>query len=297
MAAVFGLLVLLAGLIGAAVLFYTSQQRPEQTIDGYARAAVGCQTTLRFVDTGTFYVFEERGSDAEAPPGDCPPTADPDRAFGFVLSDGTGQVEGQGDLGISYDTGDRMGQSVAKFVVDEPGEYTIDVFGGDVAVVAAIGQDPDEGVAELRRAAVIVGGIGVALGGLLLLLAGRRSKRAAAVQAPEAGRVWRRPPEPTDDRRGVPHVPVSSPTSSGEPDAPAPVWPPEPPSVSEPSWDDRSRVPDGSPPAPPPPPAGMPSDPGAIARSPWAPPAPGQQTDLPSPPPPPHGSTNGDDGG
>lgn len=296
-AAVFGLLVLLAGLVGAAVLFYTSQQRPDQAIDEYARAPVGCTTTLEFTDTGTFYVFEEMGPEAAATLGECEPSADPDAAFRFVLSDESGAVEGQGDLGIAYDTGDRQGQSVASFVVDEPGRYEIEVVGDDPAVVAAIGRDPDDGVAELRRAALIVGGIGIALGGLLLLLSGRRSRRAAAGRTPEGARVWTRPDEPVDDRgeRAVPHVPVSSPGSgeggdgSAEPSTSPDTgmsWPPTPPTVS-PTWESTAPVPT-------PPPATTEASEAPVAN-PWAAPAPGQRVEHLSPPPPPHGSSNGDD--
>ncbi len=55
----FGLVVLLAGLGGAVVLYLLSQQRGDDAIRDLARAPVGCDTTLSFSDTGTFYVFIE----------------------------------------------------------------------------------------------------------------------------------------------------------------------------------------------------------------------------------------------
>ena len=55
----FGLVVLLAGIAGAVVLYLLSQQRGDDAIRDLARAPVGCDTTLSFSDTGTFYVFVE----------------------------------------------------------------------------------------------------------------------------------------------------------------------------------------------------------------------------------------------
>ena len=76
-AAVFGLLLVFAGVIGAAVLFVLSQNRPDQAVDDFARAPIGCTTTLEFSETGTFFVFEESGGEIVPPEGGCVPVADP----------------------------------------------------------------------------------------------------------------------------------------------------------------------------------------------------------------------------
>ena len=54
---------------------------------------------------------------------------------------------------------------------------------------AAVGRDPSDNVDEMRRGAIIVAAIGIVLGGLLLALAGWRSKRASTPSIPE-GPGW-----------------------------------------------------------------------------------------------------------
>lgn len=211
-AAVFGLLVVLAGLVGAAVLYVTSQRRPEQAVDEFARAPVGCTTTLEFTDTGTFYVYEER-SDTPAPPlGECEPVADAGAVFDFSLTDADGEVDRIADLAVSYEFGARSGQSISSFEVTEAGRYDIEVVGDDLTVVAAIGRDPDESVADLRRAAIAVGLLGLVIGGVLLFLSGRRSRQLAAPGEPPPGTTWHRSNELDDPGSDGPvaYVPMSA---------------------------------------------------------------------------------------
>src|SRR5690606_24706144 len=111
--------------------------------------------------TGTFYVYEEvvgASSDAFA---ECSPDATPDAEFGFVLLDGDRSVAARDDVSITYDTTDAIGASVARIEIDEPGRYELVVEGPDPTVVAAIGRDPDLGVADLRRGSIVVGVVGV----------------------------------------------------------------------------------------------------------------------------------------
>jgi hypothetical protein len=166
-----------------------SVQRPDQAVDGFARAPIGCTTTLEFTQTGTFYVFEERGVAVPIPGGGCQPIADPSRTFGFELRGPDGPVPSQAEPALSYDNDDFSGESVARVQITAPGQYEIVVFGDDAGVVAAVGRDPHDGVSELRQLAIVVTAVGVALGTLLLALSGRRSKRAASYSVPE-GPVW-----------------------------------------------------------------------------------------------------------
>lgn len=226
MAAAFGLLCLFVGLVGGAVLYIVALRRPAQTVDGFARAPVGCLTTLEFVETGTYYVFEEVGADVEAVGNGCVPTIDPTARFGVEF---TGEVQptvgaSDGDV-VSYDVDGFDGRSVQRIEIVVPGQYTIEVVGDDPTVVAAIGRDPDTGVADLRRAALILAAVGLLLGLVLLTVSGRRSKRAAAVSTP-SGPGW----GPTERAVGEPttgggplsgQIPVN-------PHAPSdtPVWKP-----------------------------------------------------------------------
>ncbi len=188
-AAAFGMLLLLAGLVGGGVLFALSIRRPTQAVEGFARAPVGCTTTLDFTETGVFFVFEDVGPPVEIPEGGCEPTADPSRSFAFEMSGPDGPVVPRADGSLSYDTGDYIGASVARIEVEVPGEYEIVVVGDDPSAAAAIGRDPDDGVEDLRQRAILVAIIGGVLGLLLLILAGRRSKKAAAFLTPD-GPGW-----------------------------------------------------------------------------------------------------------
>ena len=188
-AAAFGMLLLFAGLVGGGVLYMRSVSRPSAAVDGFARASVGCTTTLRFTETGTFFVFKDLGPVNDAPSGGCQPAADPTQTFAFELRGNDGPVVPRADDQLSYDTDDHLGNSVARIEIDSAGEYQLVVVGDDPAVAAAIGRDPDDGVDELRQRAILVATFGVVLGVLLLVLAGRRSNRAAAFLAPD-GPGW-----------------------------------------------------------------------------------------------------------
>ena len=243
-AATFGLLLLLAGIAGGVVLWLMAEGRPDQAVEGFARGPVGCTTTLEFADTGTFFVYEEIvGSDSDAFAA-CEPVATPDADFVVELRFDGRVVATRDDRSISYDTGAAIGESIGRVEIAEPGRYDLVVEGSDASVVAAVGRDPQQGVDELRRGAIVVAAVGVLLGGLMLLLAGRRSRRAATYAIPD-GPGW------------GPAGPTTVP----------PTWPPEPP-----------RVPD-VPVVPIPPEAAPAPAPG----SPWAPPQAGERRDPPPP--------------
>ena len=215
-AAAFGLLLLLVGIVGGILLALRAERLPDDTIDDFARAPVGCTTTLDFTSTGTFYVYQETGAVGPPPDGNCSPRAVPEPAFGFELRRGDDVVTTLEDASIAYESGGRTGRSVASFDIDEPGQYELAAVGTDATSVAAVGRAPTAGVDETRRAAVLVGAVGGLLGFLLLVLAGRRSRRAAA-PSPPVGPVWGRstsdldtalPPPPPVGRVPMPTVPT-----------------------------------------------------------------------------------------
>ena len=237
-AAAFGLLLLFAGLVGGAVLYISSELRPGQAVDDFARAPVGCTTTLDFTETGTFYVYEEFGGEVVPADGTCEPAADA-AAFGFDVRGAGADLVPITDDSVTYSRDERIGQSVARIEVGTPGGYEIVVAGDDVSVVAAIGRDPNDGVDELRRGALLVGAAGMLLGLLLLVLAGWRSKRAATYAAPsgpgwgpqrsEESAEW--PPESPQLER-TPLSPQEEPAVAAPPPPPLPARQPSTPPVS-----------------------------------------------------------------
>jgi hypothetical protein len=225
LAGALGFLLLAAGLIGGGTLYVLSEQRHDKAVEQFARAAVGCTTTLEFNEIGTFYVYEETGGRLDPAPG-CTPAATAE-AFKFEVS-GPAGVAPRSDDSITYDTDAALGRSVARFVIATPGRYEMEVRGDDPSVVAAIGRDPSDGVSEMRRGALVVALGGVGLGALLLVVAGMRSRKAATITTP-VGPGWGSPPggqhtwPPAPPR--VPQVPVNP----HQPDRPAEVTPPPPP--------------------------------------------------------------------
>jgi hypothetical protein len=251
LAAALGLFCLFVGLVGGAVLYLVAQRRPAQTVEGFARAPVGCVTTLEFAETGTFYVFEEVGADIEAIANGCEPAIDPTARFDVVFTGALRpEVIADGVSSVSYDVAGFDGRSVQQLEITAPGQYTIEVTGDDPTVAAAIGRDPDAGVDDLQRAASILAIAGTVLGLLLLIVSGRRSKRAATVMAP-SGPGWGPTPRATGEPTiaGGPisgQVPVNPHAPSGPPawqppsgeaadDTTAPAVPPLPATPASPA--------------------------------------------------------------
>lgn len=206
-AAALGLFLLFAGLVGGGVLYVVAQRRPAQSIDGFARAPVGCTTTLEFTEGGTFYVFEEVGSAGDAVDGGCQPVADPAASFGVEFSGDVTPGAVVVDDSISYDVDGFDGRSVQRVEITETGQYTVAVVGDDLTVVAALGRDPDDGVSQLRRTALILAVVGITIGLLLLVLSGRRSKRATETSAPDGPGWGPSRPEVDADASWPPRVP------------------------------------------------------------------------------------------
>ena len=167
----FGLVVLLAGLGGAVVLYLLSLQRGEDAIRDLARAPVGCDTTLSFSDTGTFYVFIEHLGRLEEIDGDCDTTTDeysrdpedePVVTITLVDEDGN-QIElDRLDEEFTYSLDDSFaGTATRQFEIETTGDYvmTVESSDGDDFVVA-VGRDPADLSDTMRIAALGVGSRG-----------------------------------------------------------------------------------------------------------------------------------------
>ena len=212
-----GWLLLCAGIVGAVALVVVGERRFENTVSTFARAQVGCATTLRFTDPGTFFVYEETGPSPVAstpvvdsdPADQCVPAEVAGTEFSFTLTTGDGVVRTVRDRSITYDQNGRTGESYSTFEVASPVTVDILVSGPDVNTVAAVGRNPQQARDDMRRTAVTLGIAGVALGVLLLVLSGRRSRRAGAASVPD-GPGWSRPIPP----------------------APPVTWPPTGPSIA-----------------------------------------------------------------
>ena len=250
--------VALVGLLAVGVASWTaSGERRADNVAGFARAPVGCDTTLDFEATGTFVVYIETSGEFEALAGACDAELRYDRDADDVpdpevrLIDPNGDdvdVDVAGD--VSYDVDGFVGSSTQTVQIDTPGDHVLTVAptsGGAFAV--AVGRSPQDGVALLRWGAVAAAIGGLVLGGVFLVLGSRRTPSTTPAEpawAPE-GASWPSAP---------PGFPVPPPTTG----ATAPAGPP---------WTPVPQPPPASPPG------SMPLAPGVSdggQQSPWGPP-------------------------
>ncbi len=259
-----GVVIALAGVAAGVLLWLASSAKYDDAIDGLAPAPVGCDTTLEFDRTGTFYIFAETRGEVGELDGDC---ANDEQAYEgaddnldiVMFDESSNEIDLQRETDLSYDNGDSQGEVLYSVEIEDEGDYTLRVQGDDDDVVARVGADPDDGVGLLRIAAIAALAAGLVLGLLFILLGRRRSPGGSG------------PGTPTDPRRGAePAAPPGmppyrpSPTPGGHP---APGWgvpgQPTPPQPAPPQptpgggWGGPSPGPPASP-SPPPwqPPAG-----------------------------------------
>lgn len=224
-----GLAVVLGGLIAGAALYVVSLGRPSDAVAEFARAPVGCTTTLDFVEPGRFFVYEETGGLLGEIPAGCTPVADAGTPFQVEFT-GSRQpaIDAGGATGPSYEVDGVVGRAIRTLEITEPGEYLIEVAGPDLAMVAAVGGDPQDGVTRLRVAALVTALLGMVVG---LALLGRSRRRAPGATVPADTAVWGPPTSAASP---------SAPPTSG----PATRWPPAVPSVDPPvtgaEWPPRS---------------------------------------------------------
>ncbi|HSP29953.1 MAG TPA: hypothetical protein VLN74_15485 [Ilumatobacteraceae bacterium] len=260
----------LVGLVGAAVVMWIAAgDRRADNVAGFARAPMGCDTTLDFESTGTFVLYIETSGEIGELAGACDAQLRYDRddddipQVELTLRDADGDdVELAEARDVSYDVDGFVGVSAHEVEIATPGDHVLTVAptGGD-AFAIAVGRTPDEGVALLRWGAVAAAIGGLLVGGLLLVLGSRRP-------APTTP-----PPDPwTPDAEGWPSSPPGFPVPPPTTGATGPAGPPltTPPT---PTLTPTSTPTSPLPPAPTRPASSPPSAPNDDQHSPWAPPS------------------------
>ena len=246
-AVVIGVLLVVAGVVAAIVLWVAGSTRRSNAIENFARAPVGCDTTLDFSEAGTYLLFVESSGRLEDVRGDCdaserydldamPPSVD------ITMIDPDGNViDLEEPPSISYSSGEYAGRAEFQVDIAEAADHVIRVEteSGDRFAVA-VGRDPDDGVALLRGLAVLLGLAGVVVGLVVALAVGRSD-------------------DPSSDGWSAAQ-PGTSPWGAPPPTQPLYRPPPPPPGVAPPGqWGGATR--------PPPAPTGTAGEP-----SPFAPP-------------------------
>ena len=252
----------LVGLVGAAVVMWIAAgNRRADNVAGFARAPVGCDTTLDFESTGTFVLYIETSGELDELAGACEAERQYDRdaddipQVELTLRDPDGaEVELAETQDVSYDVDGFVGVSVHEVAIDASGDHVLTVAptGGD-AFAIAVGRTPDQGVTLLRWGAVAAAIAGLVVGGLLLVLGSRRPTAATAPPAPWTpdGGGWPASPPgfpippPTTGATGPAGPPLTTPPE------PTPATPPtRPPSSWPPAANDAQPSPWGPPPTP-----------------------------------------------
>ena len=247
-----GLALVIIGLGAGAALFALSGSTEESTVKKFARAPVGCTTTLQFDKPTTFTLYvETKGSVSDAG-GDCAANGSsydrgdddlPKVSLSLVDSDDQ-PVDLTSATAPKYSAGAFKGQALQAVKIDDPGTYRLTVTSDDTDFAIAIGGAPDADSSTMQTAGIGAAVAGVVLGGLLILL-GRR-KKGGPVAPAAAGNTWQ-PQQPTGPGYQPPpsYAPqqpgYQQPTYQQPPTAPQPTYqqpptapPPAPP--AEPDW-------------------------------------------------------------
>ena len=241
-----GIVLLIVGLLAAVGLWYSAGQRHSDAVRNFARAPVGCDTTLNFEVAGEFLVFVETEGEIGGVTGSCVAPG----AFGqggtpqdlppvrLVLTGPDGaDVALDTRTGIGYDADGSAGQMIRAFVVENPGDHVMRVEStndsGPAMFAIAIGRDPSEGVQPLRLGAIAVGISALVVGLLLIAMSRRRGAPEALAPADDpwsSSAPW--PPMPAPVIAVPPTIPGQPPltTPTAPPSAPSPWAPPEMPS-------------------------------------------------------------------
>jgi hypothetical protein len=237
--------IIVAGVVTGVALAVVAASVQGTTVEGFARAPVGCTTTLEFDTDDTFTLFVETKGRVADTGGDCTGSGasysrgddDPPRVELTLVNDGDGQVTLGDANDYSYDTGDFVGTSFATADIPGPGTYRLTVVSDDTDFAIAVGRDPERDSAIWLAAGVTIAGLALLIGLVLLVIGLVQRSTPPAAAAPVAAPGW--PPS------GAPGFVPPPPMTPGS------ALPPPPPPVAPTGW------PTSTPPPPPPaPPAG-----------------------------------------
>ncbi len=240
-----GIAVALVGVIAAGVIVGMAGSAKNDTVAGFARAPVGCTTTLEFEQRATFTLFVETKGTAIDVGGDCEGNGaaydrgddDLPRVTLTMTDDNDDEVAMTKSDAYSYSTTDFKGQAIEQVKIDRPGTYRLTVASDDTDFAIAVGGDPETDSGTLQALGGGVGLAGLVIGGALIML-GLRKRRAPSTP-PANGLAWA-PQSPATMPGYVPPgaapayqpPPTVAPSSPPPPSTPPPSTPPPPPPVA-----------------------------------------------------------------
>jgi hypothetical protein len=233
---IFGLIVLLAGLIGGGLMVMKSTSNYEDSVKSLARAPVGCTTTLVFDKLGTFTVYIETKGKVADLSGGCDSSGsnydhkgDKLPRVSLTLTNATGdEIDLARGASGSYDVSGYKGEAYRTVKIEDAGTYRLDVESDDTDFAMSIGKNPKKDSDQLKTLGGGVGLVGLVLG-LTLFLIGLRRRPAGAAPVPPAAYTPMPPGPPTERHPGYrtePMQPPPSPSLPGQPPLRLPEHPP-----------------------------------------------------------------------
>lgn len=225
-----GAAALVVGLIAGVALYLMSGSAKEETVKKFARAPVGCSTTLEFDKSGTFTFYVETkgtlpnlGGDCAASGGSYERASSVLPAVTLTLTGPDGQQMGlEQSSTFSYDTGGYAGRAMETVRIESTGTYQLTVTSEESDFAIAVGGDPEADSSTMQTMGLMVGAAGLLIGGLLLFL-GKRKTSGSTTSPPS---TWQ---------------PGAAPVPGWQPQQPVPGYQPAPPSQppappSGPGW-------------------------------------------------------------
>lgn len=245
-----GIAIAVLGIGAGVALIALSGAAKEETIKKFARAPVGCTTTLEFDKSATFTLYIETKGTIASVDGDCEAGGtsyergddDLPRVSLTLLNsaDEESALSPAAQVDTSYAAGDFAGQAYQTVDITEPGTYRLTVTSDDTDFAIAIGGDPE---ADAEAMTLAGGGaflVGLLVGGLLIVL-GLRKKKTPPSAPTGAQTPWQPTPAGVPGWQPQTTVPGAYPTAAPAPYQPAPSPPVTPtappvPGPTGPGW-------------------------------------------------------------
>lgn len=172
------------GLGAGVVLVALSGSVKEETVKAFARAPVGCTTTLEFEKRATFTIYIETKGTLGTVVGDCTAGGTTYQRVGddlpgvsiTLLNSDDQEAALTATDAPTYSVGDFAGQGYQRVQITEPGTYRLTVTSDDTDFAIAVGGKPDGGADAMSLAGVGAALVGLLLGGLLIVLGLRKKK-------------------------------------------------------------------------------------------------------------------------
>ncbi len=187
-----GIAIAVLGIGAGVVLVALSGSAREETVKRFARAPVGCTTTLQFDKSATFTIYIETKGNIGTVDGDCAAGGAPyqrgnnelPRVSLTLLNSADEETTLTATDAPTYAVGDFAGQGYQRVDINEPGTYRLTVISDDTDFAIAVGGKPDADAKAMSLAGVGAATLGLLLGGLLILLGLRRKKSVPVVGSP-----------------------------------------------------------------------------------------------------------------